>query len=229
MLSRRMVVLGLAATVSGCAAQDDTDWLGFGYEVDNFDLKQYAALNGEKFPIAAAEVRDIKPKYRRRLVNYQTSEPPGTIVVDTSNRYLYLVASEGKAMRYGIEVGREGFGWSGVASIARKTEWPTWTPPAEMVARDARTAPFAKGMPGGPDNPLGARALYLYQNGHDTLYRIHGGGRPTTLGKATSSGCIRLLNHDVVDLYNRVPTGSRTVVLSNPVVSDLRTVVPRGS
>ena len=224
-----MVVLGLAATVSGCAAQEDADWLGFGYEVDNFDLKQYAALNGEKFPIAAADVRDIKPKYRRRLVNYQTSEPPGTIVVDTSNRYLYLVASEGKAMRYGIEVGREGFGWSGVANIARKAEWPTWTPPAEMVARDPRTAPFAKGMPGGPENPLGARALYLYQNGKDTLYRIHGGGRPTTLGKATSSGCIRLLDHDIVDLHNRVPTGTRTVVLSNPIVSDLGRSAPRGS
>jgi lipoprotein-anchoring transpeptidase ErfK/SrfK len=223
-----MVVLGLAATVSGCAGQEDADWLGFGYDVDSVDLKQYAALNGEKFPIPAADVGNIKPKYRRRMVNYPTIEPPGTIVVDTSNRYLYLVASEGKAMRYGIEVGREGFGWSGVANIARKAEWPTWTPPAEMVARDPRTAPFAKGMPGGPENPLGARALYLFQNGKDTLYRIHGGGRPTTLGKATSSGCIRLLDHDVVDLYNRVPTGSRTVVISNPIMSNLSSTAPGG-
>ena len=152
-------------------------------------------------------------------MTYPTSEPAGTIVVDVPKRYLYLVGSGGKAMRYGIEVGRDGFGWSGVANIAHKAEWPTWTPPAEMVARDPRTAPFAKGMPGGPENPLGARALYLYQDGRDTLYRIHGGGRPTTLGKATSSGCIRLLDHDVVDLYNRVPSGTKTVVLTDQVAS----------
>jgi lipoprotein-anchoring transpeptidase ErfK/SrfK len=219
------VLLGFAATVSatvsGCAPYDDDDWLGLGYEVNDADRRMYAALNGEKFPIAAADVSNIKPMYRRASVANPTSEPPGTIVVDTSKRYLYLVGTDGRAMRYGIEIGREGFGWSGVANIARKAEWPTWTPPAEMVARDARTRPFANGMPGGPDNPLGARALYLYQNGRDTLYRIHGGARPTTLGKATSSGCIRLLDHDVVDLYSRVPTGTRTVVLADPVVSGL--------
>lgn len=220
-LSRRFVLLGLAATVSGCAPNDDDDWLGLGYEVNDVDRQKYAALTAEKFPIAAADVRDIKPKFRRTTVTNPTSESPGTIVVDTANRYLYLVGTGGRAIRYGIEIGREGFGWSGVANIARKAEWPTWTPPAEMVARDPRTAPFANGMPGGPENPLGARALYLYQNGKDTLYRIHGGGRPTSLGKATSSGCIRLLDHDAVDLYNRVPTGTRTVVLADPIVSGL--------
>ena len=214
-----MLLGGLAMALSGCAPQDDDDWLGLGYEVNETDLKQYAALSAEKFPVQAADVRDIKPKYRRRVVTYPTSEPPGTIVVDVPKRYLYLVGSGGKAMRYGIEVGRDGFGWSGVANIARKAEWPIWTPPAEMVARDPRTAPFAKGMPGGPENPLGARALYLYQDGRDTLYRIHGGGRPTTLGKATSSGCIRLLDHDVVDLYGRVPAGTKTVVLTDQVAS----------
>lgn len=221
MLSKRLVLLVLGAMLSGCAPQDETDWLGLGYEVNDADRQLYAALDGEKFPLRAAEVRDIKPKYRRRVVSYATSEPAGTIVVDTAKRYLYLVGENGKAIRYGIEVGREGFGWSGTANIARKAEWPTWTPPAEMVARDARTAPFANGMPGGPENPLGARALYLYQDGRDTLYRIHGGGRPTTLGNATSSGCIRLLDHDVIDLYKRVPSGARTVVLPGPVVSGL--------
>ena len=152
-------------------------------------------------------------------MKFETAEAAGTIIVDTPNRYLYLVTGNGRAIRYGIEVGREGFGWSGSAMIARKAEWPKWTPPAEMVARDPRTAPFANGMPGGPENPLGARALYLYQGGRDTLYRIHGGGRPASLGKATSSGCIRLLDHDVIDLFQRVPIGTKTVVLPDPLLS----------
>jgi lipoprotein-anchoring transpeptidase ErfK/SrfK len=218
---KSMALLAVAIILSGCATDGDNDWLGLGYEVNEFDSKNYAALPGEKFAVAPFDVRDIKPKYRRRMVNYATTESPGTIVVDTANRYLYLIAANGRAMRYSIEVGRDGFGWSGVADIARKAEWPIWTPPAEMVARDPLTAPFAKGMPGGPENPLGARALYLYQNGTDTLYRIHGGGHPTRLGKATSSGCIRLLDHDVIDLYNRVPAGTRTVVRSESVVSEL--------
>lgn len=205
-------------SLSGCAT-DNLDWLGFAYDVSETDRRNYAALERERFPIAAADLQKLDPKFRRQQVNYQSSEPAGTIVVDTSNRYLYLVSGNGRALRYGIEVGREGFGWSGDATIARKAEWPTWTPPAEMVARDPRTAPFARGMPGGPENPLGARALYLYQGGRDTLYRIHGGGRPSTLGKATSSGCIRLLDHDVVDLFNRIPIGARTVVLRDPLLS----------
>lgn len=213
-----LLVVGLALSVSGCATAN-LDWLGLAYDVNETDLRNYAALDRERFPIRAVDLGKLDPKYRRQQVAYQTSEPAGTIVVDTSKRYLYLVSGDGRAMRYGIEVGREGFGWSGAATIARKAEWPTWTPPAEMVARDPRTAPFARGMPGGPENPLGARALYLYQGGRDTLYRIHGGGRPTTLGKATSSGCIRLLDHDAVDLFNRVPVGARTVVLPDPLLS----------
>lgn len=208
-------MIGLAVSLSGCAT-GNLDWLGVAYDSTETDRRNYAALGGERFPIAAADLGKLDPKYRRQPVVYATSEPAGTIVVDTAQRYLYLVGENGRAMRYGIEVGREGFGWSGVATIARKAQWPTWTPPAEMVARDPRTAPFARGMPGGPENPLGARALYLYQGGRDTLYRIHGGGRPSTLGKATSSGCIRLLDHDVIDLFNRVPNGARTVVLSDP-------------
>lgn len=215
MLSRRFMIAGLAVSLSGCASFDP-DWLGIGYDASDVDRRNYAALKGERFPIPAADLGKLDPKYRRQQVKYATSEPKGTIVVDTAQRFLYLVGDNGRATRYGIEVGREGFGWSGAATIARKAEWPTWTPPAEMVARDPRTAPFARGMPGGPENPLGSRALYLYQGGRDTLYRIHGGGRPSTLGKATSSGCIRLLDHDVVDLYARVPAGTRTVVLADP-------------
>lgn len=211
-------MIGLAASLSGCAT-GDLDWLGIAHDATDADRGNYAALGGERFPIPAADLTKLDPKYRRQQVAYATSEPAGTVVVDTARRYLYLVGENGRAMRYGIEVGREGFGWNGVATIARKAAWPTWTPPAEMVARDPRTAPFARGMPGGPENPLGSRALYLYQDGRDTLYRIHGGGRPSTLGKATSSGCIRLLDHDVIDLYNRVPNGSRTVVLSDPLLA----------
>ncbi|WP_374990904.1 L,D-transpeptidase [Hyphomicrobium sp. LHD-15] len=215
---RRLLLLCLALSLSGCAT-DNLDWLGIAHDVTDADRRNYAALERERFPIAAADLAKLDPKFRRQQVAYKTSEPAGTIVVDTPNRYLYLVSGNGRALRYGIEVGREGFGWSGAATIARKAEWPTWTPPAEMVARDPRTAPFAKGMPGGPENPLGARALYLYQGGRDTLYRIHGGGRPSSLGKATSSGCIRLLDHDAIDLFNRVPTGTRTVVLIDPILS----------
>jgi lipoprotein-anchoring transpeptidase ErfK/SrfK len=195
------------------------DWLALPYAATDTDRRSYAALGSERFPLQAVELGTLDPRFRRQHVRYQTTEPPGTVVVDTSNRYLYLVSGGGRAIRYGIEVGREGLAWNGVANIARKAEWPKWTPPAEMVARDPRTAPYAGGMPGGPENPLGARALYLYQDGRDTLYRIHGGGKPRTLGKATSSGCIRLLDHDAIDLYQRVPIGARTVVLPDPLLS----------
>jgi lipoprotein-anchoring transpeptidase ErfK/SrfK len=208
----------MSLALSGCASTD-LAWLGLPYDATDADRRNYAALKAERFPLDAVDLARLDPRYRRQEVKYPTIEPTGTIIVDTPARYLYLVTGNGRALRYGIEVGREGFGWSGSATIARKAEWPTWTPPAEMVARDARTAPFANGMPGGPENPLGARALYLYQNGRDTLYRIHGGGRPGSLGKATSSGCIRLLDHDVIDLFQRVPNGTKTVVLPDPLLS----------
>lgn len=124
---------------------------------------------------------------------------------------------DGEAMRYGVGVGREGFAWAGRARIRRKAEWPKWTPPAEMIKRRPDLAKYRNGMPGGPDNPLGARALYLYQGSRDTLYRIHGTNEPWTIGQAMSSGCIRLLNDDVKDLYNRVGLGTRVVVLGQPV------------
>lgn len=159
----------------------------------------------------------IPKQFRRQVVKYETKERPGTIVVDPANRYLYLVMKDGEAMRYGVGVGREGFAWAGRARIRRKAEWPKWTPPAEMIKRRPDLAKYRNGMPGGPDNPLGARALYLYQGSRDTLYRIHGTNEPWTIGQAMSSGCIRLLNDDVKDLYNRVGLGTRVVVLGQPV------------
>ncbi|MGE0565181.1 MAG: L,D-transpeptidase [Pseudolabrys sp.] len=148
----------------------------------------------------------IDPKYLPQDVAYQGKEEPGTIVIDTPNRFLYLVEGEGRARRYGIGVGRPGFTWSGVHKVTAKREWPDWRPPDEMLQRQPYLPHF---MPGGPDNPLGARALYL----GSTLYRIHGSNEPWTIGQMVSSGCIRMRNDDVVDLYNRVKVGTRVVVI----------------
>jgi lipoprotein-anchoring transpeptidase ErfK/SrfK len=178
--------------------------------------------SAEKYPISRAEIQKVPPKYRKKVVRFYGDYPTGTIVIDTRQKFLYLVQPAGKAIRYGIGVGRQGFSWSGSAVIKRKAKWPTWTPPAAMVARDEFAAQWANGMPGGPRNPLGARALYLYQGNADTLYRIHGTFVPSSIGKAVSSGCIRMINADVADLYDRVPTGTRVVVLQgrSPLVAD---------
>jgi lipoprotein-anchoring transpeptidase ErfK/SrfK len=168
------------------------------------------------FPIERVPDSKIKPQFRRQLVQYNGPEWPGTIVVDTKSRHLYLVRGGGQALRFGVGVGRDGFRWQGEAYVGRKARWPRWTPPAEMVARDPHAAPWANGMPGGPDNPLGARALYLFDmTGKDTLYRIHGTNDPSSIGKAMSSGCIRMLNQDIDELYRRVLVGARVVVLNH--------------
>jgi len=168
----------------------------------------YGPMVDEGFVLPAIPYEQIDPKYYRQVVPNPTTEAPGTIIVDTPNRFLYLVQGNGEAIRYGVGIGREGFAWSGRATIAAKKAWPTWTPPAEMVARQPEIAPYAGGMPPGLDNPLGARALYIYQDGRDTLYRLHGTNDPRTIGQAVSSGCVRLINQDVIDLYQRVPTGT---------------------
>jgi len=161
----------------------------------------------------------INPAYRRTEVAYPGRERPGTLVVDPQNHFLYLVQQNGRALRYGVGVGAEGFGWSGTATVHNKQEWPDWYPTEEMMARkpDIRKAMVQLqsgiGMPGGPQNPLGARALYLWQGHKDTLYRIHGTNEPGTIGQNVSSGCIRLTNDDVTDLYERIPVGTKVVVL----------------
>jgi len=149
---------------------------------------------------------ELRGDLRRQTVNYPTSEAPGTIIVDTPHTYLYFVLGGGKAIRYGIGVGREGFTWSGVKTVERKAEWPDWTPPPEMIQRQPYLPRF---VAGGPTNPLGARAMYL----SGSVYRIHGTNAPSTIGGQVSSGCIRMLNEDVIDLYNRVHVGSKVVVL----------------
>ena len=150
--------------------------------------------------------KELPPQFRRTLVDYRTTEPAGTIIVDTPNTYLYLVLGGGKALRYGVGVGREGFTWSGAQQITRMLQWPDWTPPEEMIMRQPYLPRF---MAGGETNPLGARALYL----GNTVYRIHGTNQPSTIGTFVSSGCIRLTNEDVMDLYGRVRVGTRVVVL----------------
>ena len=153
----------------------------------------------------------LDPKWRRTVVFYRTAEPPGTIIVHTSERYLYVVQPGGRALRYGIGVGREGFQWQGLLKITRKQEWPDWTPPAEMIERQPS---LPRWMAGGAGNPLGARALYL----GTTVYRIHGTNQPHTIGSAVSSGCFRLTNPDVTDLYDRIPVGTKVVVRQRPEV-----------
>jgi lipoprotein-anchoring transpeptidase ErfK/SrfK len=148
----------------------------------------------------------------KQIIHLRSSEEPGTIIISTRQRKLYYVLPDGMAIAYGVGVGRFGFTWRGVAQVGRKAEWPDWHPPPEMVERDPLAAKFADGMPGGPDNPLGARAMYLYQGRQDTLYRIHGTREPWSIGLAVSSGCIRMLNEEVIDLYNRVKVGTKVVV-----------------
>jgi lipoprotein-anchoring transpeptidase ErfK/SrfK len=158
---------------------------------------------------ATEQGTELPARFKRQMVDYRTGEAAGTIVIDTPNTYLYYVLGNGKALRYGIGVGREGFTWSGTQTITKKAEWPDWTPPEEMIQRQPYLPRF---MAGGPGNPLGARAMYL----GTTVYRIHGTNRPDTIGTKVSSGCFRLVNADVADLYGRVPVGTKVVVRQKP-------------
>ncbi|HWT31796.1 MAG TPA: L,D-transpeptidase, partial [Propylenella sp.] len=181
----------------------------------------YAAVPNEPFPVPAVDLTRIDPAFLRANVFYPTDQAPGTIIVDPHARYLYFVEDGGRATRYGVGVGRQGFSWSGVATINSKQAWPDWYPPKEMFERQPelleRMSQLQSGLgvPGGPSNPLGARALYLWQNGKDTLYRIHGTIEPWTIGTSVSSGCIRMINQDAIHLYDRVAIGTEVVVLGS--------------
>ena len=164
---------------------------------------------GDQPGLIADDSVELDPEFRKTAVLYRTNEPPGTIIVSTAERHLYLIQGNGRALRYGIGVGREGFQWQGLVTITQKKEWPDWTPPPEMIARQPYLPRF---MAGGPGNPLGARAMYL----GTTVYRIHGTNRPDTIGTAVSSGCFRLVNTDVADLYERVPVGSKVIIRQKP-------------
>jgi len=166
---------------------------------------------GDQPGLLADDSVELDPQWKKTAVLYRTNEPPGTIIVVTAERHLYLVQGNGRALRYGIGVGREGFTWQGLVNITRKAEWPDWTPPPEMIARQPYLPRF---MAGGPGNPLGARAMYL----GTTVYRIHGTNRPDTIGTAVSSGCFRLVNADVADLYERVPVGTKVIIRQKPAL-----------
>jgi len=209
-LDRRSFLLGAAGLgalgLSGCASSDFMSLA----EAE----KLYGPVPDKKFPIPAVDVAQIDQKYYRRTVRYDSGEAPGTIIVDPSNYYVYRIEGEGNATRYGANVGRQGFLWSGEAYVGRKGEWPTWTPPREMIKRQPEVAKYAGGMPGGPENPLGARTLYLYQKGVYTLYTIYSTSEPDTIGTNLTSGCTGLLTQDMINLYDRTPVNTKVIVLS---------------
>ena len=218
---------GTASTLAGCASTTPYGGQVITYRdgistqppemagADSDAAQMYGSVSDGGFVIPAIPYQQINPRYYRQRVVDPTGERPGTIVVDTPSRFLYLVEPGGSAMRYGVGIGREGFSWSGEGVIQWKQKWPKWTPPDEMVARQPELVKYSAkngGMAPGLNNPLGARALYIFQNGQDTLYRLHGSPEWNSIGKAVSSGCVRLMNQDIIDLYDRVPEKARVVV-----------------
>lgn len=221
---RRFLTTGASAfvlTLAGCAGRDpevarrlankqaqERSWAYY--------RQLYSSVQDGGFTIPTVNLQQVEPKYFRREVANETGFPPGTLVVNTKTFYLYWTQPDGTAMRYGVGLGRAGFSWSGRGVIQYKRQWPTWTPPAEMIERQPELEKFSAengGQPPGITNPLGARALYIFQDGADTLYRVHGSPEAFSIGKAVSSGCVRLLNQDIIDLYERVPDGSPIYVI----------------
>ncbi|ODT98770.1 MAG: hypothetical protein ABS83_03795 [Rhodospirillales bacterium SCN 65-16] len=174
---------------------------------------RYAALTDGDHRLPAIPYSTVDPKYLRQIVDDPTGEPPGTLVVNTKEKFLYWVLKDGKAIRYGVGLGRQGYSWKGRAVVQWKRKWPTWTPPAAMIRRKPELEKWRTGMPPGVQNPLGSRALYIYKDGADTLYRIHGSPEWKSIGKSSSAGCVRMFNQDVMDLYDRVPSKTPLVVI----------------
>ncbi|MDX0855208.1 L,D-transpeptidase family protein [Sinorhizobium medicae] len=232
-ISRRTFLLGsmsAAAVLSGCATNNPTaEQMTLAKQVQSSppiasdpELQaRYAAFEDGGHFVPAIPYQDMDPKYYRQRVADPTGEKVGTVVVDTPNRFLYLVEEGGTAMRYGVGIGRDGFAWKGEGIIHWRQPWPRWKPPAEMIARQPELEIYSVangGMDPGIMNPLGARALYIFQNRQDTLYRLHGSPEWQSIGKSVSSGCVRLINHDIVDLYARVPYHARIVVHQEPFI-----------
>jgi len=210
-LSRRMILCLLPLGLGACTARRSQP--APAVTASPFAPRYGTILDGG-FNIPGVAQDQMKDRNRRTLIDDPTGQPPGTLVVDPNNRFLYLVQENGNALRYGVGVGREGLEFSGTAEVAHKRAWPRWTPTTNMIAREPeKYEKWAGGMAGGETNPLGARALYLFKDGKDTLYRIHGTNEPWSIGEAVSSGCIRMLNQDVIDLYDRIPDGTKVVVL----------------
>ncbi len=220
-ISRRVFTTGgislLGLTLAGCSGSTPAKLATKAVSVSTKNLAlMYGPLPKERFPIPAVHIKQLDKKFYRQQVDFKTSEPVGTIIVNTKTFYCHLVQENGKAMRYGVGLGRAGFEWSGRAQIAWKRKWPTWTPPAEMIKRAPELEKYSAangGQQPGLDNPLGARALYIFKNGKDTLYRLHGSIETNSIGKAVSSGCVRFINQDIVDLYDRIPRSAPILVI----------------
>lgn len=223
--SMTFIGLSFAIALSGCAststedkpnaASNSTPAAARTETVQLFGDEIYGSVTDRGYTLPAIPINRVNEKFRRQTVNYQTNEAPGTVVVNTRERHLYYVLPGGKAIRYGIGVGKAGFAWAGEAYVSWKQEWPKWHPPKEMAERKPDIAKYVeKGMDPGLSNPLGARAMYLFnEKGQDTLFRIHGTPEWSSIGTAASSGCIRMINQDVIDLYNRVRPGRATKVV----------------
>jgi lipoprotein-anchoring transpeptidase ErfK/SrfK len=220
-LNRRHVLLGctslLASTLAGCATTTTAPIRAAaaqpaGRTVPPDVALMYAAVADDRFPIRASNMELVPERFWRQDVPDPTGEAPGTVIVDTANRFLYHVRDGRIATRYGVGIGAAGFAWSGRAHIAYKREWPTWTPPSDMIKRHPELEVYRKGMEPGPDNPMGPRALYIHQGNKDTLYRIHGNSDERTIGQAISSGCVRLLPQDIIHLHDAVRSGSPLIV-----------------
>jgi lipoprotein-anchoring transpeptidase ErfK/SrfK len=207
MINRRMLLAGLAgAPLAACTTVRAPDPAG---GLDDLSGWYIGYADDQPHPIPLVDRSRIAPEFNRQTVSYTGDQAPGTVIVDIDQRMLYLVHEGGRATRYGVGVGRQGFSWRGVAHVGRKGTWPDWSPTPTMVRLDPKLPRYMKC---GIGNPLGARSLYLYQGSRDILFRIHGTNEPWSIGKQVSSGCIRLLNEDIVDLYNRVPVGTRVMV-----------------
>lgn len=200
-LTRKIIVFAALASLAGCSTSGMFA-----------PRASYTAVSDAGYRIPSVPTAKIAEKFRRQTVSFATKEKAGTVIVDTGARHLYYVLGDGKAVRYGIGVGKEGFEWKGTSRVALKREWPRWTPPKEMIGRKPELAKYAGGMEPGIENPLGARAMYLFNKSGDTGYRLHGTPEWWSIGKAMSSGCIRMLNQDVIDLYNRVEVGAKVIV-----------------
>ncbi|MEH2513835.1 lipoprotein-anchoring transpeptidase ErfK/SrfK [Nitrobacteraceae bacterium AZCC 1564] len=224
----RRAVLGLGAiTLAGCVTHENPATHlrpAAEYSASPATPSIYRAVIDSGIQIPAVDIRQVDQRYWRTDIDYASNERAGTLIVDTPNKYLYHVLPGSRATRYGVGVGREGFEWSGRAIVAYSRQWPRWVPPDSMIKRQPELAPYSAkngGMEPGLRNPLGARALYIHEGGRDTLYRLHGTNEPDSIGKAVSSGCIRLLNQDVIHLYNTVKNGSPIVVIPDPAMASL--------
>ena len=203
--SARAVLLGAALSLAAPIVADAAPM-----RVYDPSIRAFITLDSD----SQSEDWSLDPQYQAQVVAFPSDEAPGTVVIDTTNKFLYYVMADDLAIRYGVGVGREGFGWSGTVRVGAKSEaWPSWTPPAEMIERRPELVEFVDGMPGGPENPLGARAMYLYDGGRDTMFRIHGTNEPWSIGQNVSSGCIRMLNEHVTELHRMVEIGAKVIVL----------------